>query len=317
MFACIGETARDNRDCISKLRNLSQLVANCAHAALAEIVSAQVAAIEPDATGDLMLRGAGDISITLTRRKNDVGSPFLPFRPLVYGGDDLTFVCDARIGLWLTRTYLSAFERHSAAQIAASPLAELLVTPAFSACAGVATVRAHYPFSRAYDLADALADNSKRYKAQHAITGSCMDWHFAFSGLSGDIDDIREREYTVRAGSLCRRPVCFEAPQSGRNTWEEIARALGDFQSEAWRDRRGKVKSLREALRDGPNAVIQFRSKFSEGGLLPDINGNSNEAHKNGWDGDTCAYFDAIELVDLYLDPAMAALSQTTGGHAR
>jgi hypothetical protein len=66
---------------------------------------------------------------------------FLPFRLLVYGGDDITFVCDGRLGLLLAARYVHAFEQ--AMQDGTS-------APA-TACAGIAIVKAHYPFARAYN----------------------------------------------------------------------------------------------------------------------------------------------------------------------
>ena len=36
--------------------------------------------------------------------------PIFPLRPIVFGGDDLTFVCHGRIGLALAARYLQYFE---------------------------------------------------------------------------------------------------------------------------------------------------------------------------------------------------------------
>src|SRR6185312_4842133 len=74
----------------------------------------------------------------------------LPVRPILYGGDDLTFVCHGRLGLALAERYLRAF--------AAAPASD---GQPLSACAGVAIVHSRAPFSRAYGLADELCRTAK------------------------------------------------------------------------------------------------------------------------------------------------------------
>ncbi len=69
-----------------------------------------------------------------------------------------------------------------------------------TACAGIAIVKSHYPFARAYALAEELTRSAKSYRTKETIVGSCLDWHFALSGLGGSIKEIRDREYKVRAG---------------------------------------------------------------------------------------------------------------------
>src|SRR5579884_3604366 len=82
-------------------------------------------------------------------RKNDYY--YLPFRPIVFGGDDVTFVCDGRLGLSLATMYLREFEKRTAAAKLGKDGGSL------TACAGIAIVKSHYPFARAYELADELS----------------------------------------------------------------------------------------------------------------------------------------------------------------
>ncbi len=79
---------------------------------------------------------------------------YAPFRPLVFGGDDLTFVTDGRLGLGLAAAYLRAFEGAVARQ-------DNEDVQGLQACAGVSVVKTHYPFARAYELAANLCDNAK------------------------------------------------------------------------------------------------------------------------------------------------------------
>lgn len=233
----------------------------------------------------------------------------LPLRPIIIGGDDVTFVCDGSIGMTLAVQFVSEFEKKT--QALSEWLTKLLGEPTpLSACAGVAIVKTHYPFARAYDLSEALCKSAKTYGKQLNYKGSCIDWHFATTGLSGDLRTIREREYTGRDGSLTLRPVTVAANEEPRiRSWEIIAGFHRDFEGPDWEGKRGKVKALRDALRQGPDSVKRFKTVY--GHALPTTPSDPT-AHETGWikykrdendpDECYCAYFDAIELLDWYAE---------------
>ncbi len=195
--------------------------------------------------------------------------------------------------------YLRAFQRETAKRCACNG--------EITACAGIALVKTHYPFARAYMLADDLYRNAKRYRQQQGLDGACLDWHFALSGLSGGIDDIREREYRVREGWLTLRPVALgDNPQQTHRTWDIIHKGIMAFQGPNWAGRHNKVKALRDALREGSDAVSHFRLKFNQThddpqGLLPNLGQTQTDWCSNGWWGRYCGYFDAIELADWFV----------------
>lgn len=71
-------------------------------------------------------------------------------RPVVLGGDDLTFLVDAAFALPFTRLFLVAFEDET----------RRFETP-LTACAGVAFVKTGFPFHAAHDLAESLCKAAK------------------------------------------------------------------------------------------------------------------------------------------------------------
>ncbi len=185
---------------------------------------------------------------------------YLPFVPIVIGGDDVTFVCDGRLGLSLAKLYLERFNHHTQNLPDGKGAA--------TACAGVAIVKTHYPFSRAYQLAEELCSNAKKFRktakcANKNWDGSVLDWHYALSGLSGNVEEIRRREYTARwqdtSASLVQRPLTIgDNPMNALCTWDALKKGIDAFQHEDWLSRRNKMKSLREVLRQGPDAVQRF-----------------------------------------------------------
>lgn len=226
----------------------------------------------------------------------------LPYRRIIVGGDDVTFVCDGRLSLTLTAAFLDAFE----AEMTATDNENLQDV---HAAAGIAVVKTHYPFIRAYELAEALTGKAKRWIKDEKEKGqpdfSAMDWHFAPGGLAGDLDFIRKREYRLREHqTLLMRPIALRSDPSWRN-WDNFSHIVKEFTTKGengWGDKRNKVKAFREALRGGTAIVTQFRTAYKIE-KLPEIKTGNPDANvrTTGWGDDHCAYFDAIEAMDFYL----------------
>lgn len=302
---------------LQAIRSLSDNLEKASQAALQATMLALYERIchdEPEKKDAIRQRNAkGNIvAEVILRKKNNV--TYLPFRPLVFGGDDVTFVCDGRLGVSLAVEYLQQFEKNT----------EAIIGEKLTACAGIAIVKSHYPFARAYGLADGLCSSAKKYRQQQALNASCLDWHFALTGLSGEIGDIRQREYVTyqkpekmkesnsryRGESLTLRPLTlngnhnethrsFNVVLNGVETFQDLA--LAENEEPKWSTRRNKVKALREALRDGPAAVRRFRTMY---GLekLPEIDASKNsDFQSSGWWTEWCGYFDAIEMMDWFI----------------
>lgn len=294
-----------NRACLRALQELSAAVAAAGRTALRQTVSTLVEVMEAqDMTARFGQEGSADWRMFIAGLpENRSGEPILPFRPIVFGGDDVTFVCDGRLGLPLAAVYLAAWEQ----------AAEKLPYggPAY-ACAGVAVVKTHYPFVRAYTLAADLCKQAKStVKKELKDDASALDWHFALSGVFGPIRAIRDREYTrPNADLLHMRPVLL-GTDSRRlalrwRTWPDLRRLIGIFRSDVLLNggerytNRNKVKGLREALRGGGAAVEAFRLAYQLGDL-PALDVSTSKLQQTGWADGRCGYFDAIEAMDFFL----------------
>ncbi len=273
------DTPQRNREYIEAIRVFSQSLERAATQALSSVVDLMAGAFIADAE--------------LANRHRQK----FPLRPIVFGGDDVTFVCHGSYGLSLAVRYLEAFEEATQHEPAFEG------KPAY-ACAGVALVKTHYPFSRAYRLSEELCRSAKQMLKEKKIDGSALDWHIAMSGITGSLEAIRRREYTVRQGEIHMRPVLLrESAHTWRN-WPTFKALLSRFIDEdgEWLDRRNKVKALREALRDGSAAVQEFLRTYQLRQLprAPSLNVSGYET--TGWAGDRCVYFDAIEMMDFFTD---------------
>lgn len=282
-------TPAQNRAYIEAMRHFSRDIEAAAQAALAAALDALIESLKthpkwPGATGDF------------------------PVRPVVFGGDDVTFVCNARYGLPLAVAYLESFEDETRKR---------LDEPLYAA-AGVTIFKTHYPFARAYRLAEQLCASAKRRIRDTGRDGAAVDWHFAISGIAGDLAAIRRREYRVALdaaapksndANLIMRPVLLDAASGDWRAWRVFTALAAEFAHPdgEWYDRRNKVKALREALRSGPDAVREFIRTYRLD-ALPGTEELNAEARQTGWTAGRCVYFDAIEMMDLFVkfDPQSA-----------
>jgi len=279
-----------NRDYIIDMRKLSHSVNQAGITALKNVVDILVKSIEIDKDEKRKIKGQFEIK-----------DNYLPFRPLVYGGDDVTFVCDGRLGLELAAIYLEKLEEQTIAD--GKPI---------KACAGICVVKTHYPFARAYELSEDLcrkAKNFVKYESKKFAKEdfSALDWHLAASGLIGSISEIRQREYQVQAGSLSMRPISLKKERdSDWRTWEGFTKVVKQFnEDDDWKDRRNKVIALREVLRQGIDANQKFLKNYQikdeQLPLFPEFSGQSTDLAKKGWLNGICGYFDAIEAMEFYI----------------
>lgn len=271
--------AGDNDAYIARLRHLSQAIKKASSQALQSTVTLLIKNIE----------------------EKGKQSKFLPFRPIVFGGDDVTFVCDGRFGLSLCAHFLQ--------KLADEPLPgardDQRGEPLY-ASAGVAIVKSHYPFSSAYQLAVDLTGSAKRKLREWNINNSStMDWHVSTTGAILSLEDIRLREYRSRDGnSLLMRPLMVKrdenVPMQTRywRSWETFEGLFQVFKRE-WGNRRNKIKALRDALREGPAAVELFRLNYNQP-ELPPIPGKSQDFQRTGWAGNECGYYDVLEMLDFH-----------------
>ncbi|GAB4533422.1 MAG: hypothetical protein Kow0063_15360 [Anaerolineae bacterium] len=269
------------------LAEFSRSVQKAANTALTTTVDMLLDAVRETEEG----KRIGD-KVPIPLRKSD-RKPLLPFRPIVFGGDDVTFVCEGRLGLAVAAKYLQTFSRQA------------LSDGDYAYCrGGVAVVKSHYPFSRAYDLAEDLCASAKSFIKERDPDRrlTALDWHFAVSGLVLPLKDVRQREYTVPAGDLLMRPLRLDPPDGDWRSWTTFTALLAEFQREDgdWARRRSKVKALRDALREGQEATRHFLALH--GLELPEISAGLKYMSTEGWHGSgRCGYWDAVEALDFYV----------------
>ncbi|MBX3156453.1 MAG: hypothetical protein KF773_10675 [Deltaproteobacteria bacterium] len=286
---CVGSSLPD--DAVhSELRDWSRRLDKAGRDVLKTVVERVRGAVQSDQNGPQMTGGVADLAFNLKR--GQTGRILLPLRPVLLGGDDLTFLCDGRIALDLAETALDAFS------------VEIPHLGRISACAGVALVPAHTPFDRAYELADALCGSAKRRRRERTDTGSWIDWHIGAPHPGEGIGGLRARSYQHRSKlQLTCRPYRLGAKAGERETWRWLSQTVlgttsNGFRGELWSQHRNKLKSLAQIVREGPDGVKRARSTWTAAAGLtwPEDLGDTGF-----FDGIRTPLLDAAELLDLHL----------------
>jgi hypothetical protein len=164
-------------------------------------------------------------------------------------------------------------------------------------------VRAHYPFARAYELAEELCSHAKSVRREQQDAGCWLDWHIGVARPTEPVQEFRNRLYRANGLQLTCRPYRLGSAAIDGGTWSWLSGTLlgtsgNGLRGPGWERRRNKVKALASLLRQGPSAVqtaLNAWQVVDRQLALPTGLGDS------GFNGDRTPLLDAIELVDVHL----------------
>lgn len=234
------------------------------------------------------------------------GRRCFPVRPIVYGGDDITVVCDARISLDVAAALLGAWQRRT------QPLGGA------HACAGVAIVKSHYPFHRAYLLADELCRAAKTSLAEDRARCSALDWEIVWGGGVEGLAARRTRHDVADDGArLSVRPYVVAGNQPGMRgyrRWDWLRRTLVEA-LQADDECRTQYKRLGECLQLGASEaathLARMRDRFGRSLPMP-----PNVSFDGAFAYGETPYLDGLELMDLVVPLGCWAAPTDDGGQA-
>jgi len=141
--------------------------------------------------------------INNTKQTKITDNPFLPFRPLVLGGDDLTVII-GEFAFDFARDFLEFFEQKTKEHLA--ELQEYDAIPEqLTACAGLAFIKINQPFRMGYRLAESLTLEAKQQskalvEGSQQLTPSSMVFHRVSTSMIEDYSVALPRELTAWDG---------------------------------------------------------------------------------------------------------------------
>lgn len=217
--------------------------------------------------------------------KKEKGKKVLPIRPILIGGDDITFVCEGHLGIWLAKVFLGNF---SAKKVSDNkPL---------SACAGVSITKTKYPFYRGYQIAEELLRNAKRIRKEGRDSGCWIDFHLTYGGISGNLEHIRKTQFELPQCNLLMRPYKLE----DLHKILEAVKSLNKKNDEGkYIFSRTKLHKIREALYSSQAHQEKLIEDFRAKGIRLPSYGESFEGNRLV-SGRQTPYFDMLELLEFY-----------------
>ncbi len=199
----------------------------------------------------------GDIKL----KKSKQGKEYFPVRRIITEGDDICFVTEGRIGIECARIFIDILSKKKNSADG----------NCYAAAAGVAIVHNKYPFYMAYNLAEELCSNAKKYIANStekfadadASNVNAIDWHIDFGELGDHVEDIRKK-YTTKDGDRMElRPYILAAPddylkKNKARDYNNFRKIMQAFEKKELTYARGKIKELRNYIREGEKAVKNY-----------------------------------------------------------
>jgi hypothetical protein len=123
------------------------------------------------------------------RQAKGTGDKPLPLRPILLGGDDVTVLIDGAAAVPWTVAYLQAFEDESERRMKGAGFDK-----GFTACAGIAWCKSHWPFHQALEVAESLCKAAKAGLKTGNDTQSGLLWHRILGSTETEWSEIRRLE---------------------------------------------------------------------------------------------------------------------------
>ena len=246
---------------------------------------------------------------------------YLPIRPLIIGGDDVTFLCPANMAIMFTKTLVEILDADTPAD-APEHLTEK-ISRHMDACAGIAILPTKYPFFRGYELAEQLCDSAKKsmrkllppdldskenLTAEDIPRGSSwLDFAILHGEQAPTLEQIRATEYRGVRGNLHfgAYRLCDADAEFKRDKLYNIENLISCTAQFPYVMANNKIKELRGVLQRGKDDTAKFlqQLRYKEQHLpeVPDWDNFKREENLL-WHKDATPYVDAIELMDFYVE---------------
>lgn len=250
--------------------------------------------------------------LKLKEKNKGQDKKLMPVRPIILAGDDVCFICNAKIALECVNLFIKSLNQQD----------NNIEGKQLNACAGICMLKSSYPFDKGYEIAENLCKNGKA-KIVDSNDASLVDFHICQGEISTSLNEIRSSIHINKDIELNIKPFYINITEATEDekkngkysriiTKKDIFNTYDNFKNEFKRveektkDCKGKIRKLRDVFPQGIEKTRLFMNKnmitedFSKGFGLPDDNIKYGFYKING--KNTCLYFDIIELQDMFMN---------------
>lgn len=233
------------------------------------------------------------------------GCDILPIRPIIIGGDDVTFVCPGRLGLTYAKRFIEAVNGYDLLEKAQygrmkEKNKKAAINRSMSCCGGIAIVPAKYPFFRAYELAEQLCSIAK--KKSRETDNSLIDFAILHGDMYSSIESLRQDQYQGVEGGLHYGPYSIIDSTDDKSHINDLFALMQKLNKAP----KNKVKKLREVLTQDEHAIARYLELSDDlMKILGEESSGADSMAKAFWqakkgEGDLkTRYIDAIEIMDF------------------
>ena len=219
-------------------------------------------------------------------------------RKIVLAGDDICFICNPKLVFKALTHFLKNLNEQNVDFMKKN---ENDKAPIFSACAGIAFFNSHFPFSDAYQVAEACCENAKeRAKSvecsNNDLVGNFIDFQMCTNINASNLDAYRDKHYKLKGEMFINRPYYVNVKNdrglNAKNKKYSIDDLNGKLRVLTSADTpRSIAKEIRAVIVQGDNEIKKELSYLESRGLdqFDDL-----EEMKSVW-------YDACELMDYAL----------------
>lgn len=218
---------------------------------------------------------------------------YLPIRPIIIGGDDITFVCPAKTAVIFAKRFMEYLYEGN---------------DGFSSCAGIVIIPTKYPFFRAYQLAEELCGAAKKESRQdkEGKGSSWLDFTILHGEQEASLEQIRKNEYRGALGNMHFGPYYVGDTQNPKKDEKNIKKLIrGALALDKMP--KNKVKLLREVIGKDESEIKLFVEQLEHLGQQKYLEDANKEYAKNIWINKETPYLDMIELMDFIYDEKATA----------
>ena len=231
---------------------------------------------------------------------------------VLVAGDDITYVCNAKIALATVEYYSKEISKYVMYGNENDP--ENVKKFGFSVCAGVAYVGSHFPFHAGYEVAEACCDSAKDEAKREENKdgdriGNFVDFQICKNVHTKNLKETRKREYvTVDGKQLLVRPyyihVDNECSEECSNKFTEIKNREYCIDS-----LKRNIRFFKDEKKIPSSLMKKLRNTYSLGEIQLDIVKSFMDSR--GWklpegesffENDKAKFYDALEMTDYYVD---------------
>lgn len=231
---------------------------------------------------------------------------------VLVAGDDITYVCNAKIALATVEYYSKEISKYVMYGNENDP--ENVKKFGFSVCAGVAYVGSHFPFHAGYEVAEACCDSAKDEAKREENKdgdriGNFVDFQICKNVHTKNLKETRKREYVTADGKqLLVRPYYIHVDNECS---EECSNKFNEIKNREYciDNLKRNIRFFKDEKKIPSSLMKKLRNTYSLGGIQLDIVKSFMDSR--GWklpDGDAffdnnkAKFYDALEMTDYYVD---------------